>query len=134
MIGLAFDQNVVYRHWLYERLEVPFLGYDVQTISVIRNDEIAAVIAYYNFTKRDCFIAAAAEGFWLTKSVIQVVFRYPFVQLECKRITAICNERNERSIKLVTGLGFKQEGRVRDYYESADALVLGLLKHECRYL
>ena len=134
MIGLVFDQNIVFRHWLYQRLEVEFLGYDVQTIGIVRNDQIAAVIGYYNFTKRNCFIAVAGDGFWLTRSVIRVAFRYPFVQMNHERVTALCNERNAKSIKLMTGLGFSNEGQFRNYYHNADALAFGMLKNECRYL
>tara|TARA_R110000744_G_scaffold340607_1_gene445860 strand:- start:3386 stop:3820 length:435 start_codon:yes stop_codon:yes gene_type:complete len=74
-------------------------------------DEIMAVAIYNNF--RDCDIEisfAASTPKWATRGNIRAMLSYPFVQLGVKRLSAITTKKNKRCRKLLTGLGFRQEG------------------------
>ena len=54
------------------------------------------------------FVAATPR--WATQGNIRAMLSYPFVQLGVKRLSAITTKKNQRGRKLLTGVGFKQEG------------------------
>ncbi len=75
--------------------------------------------------------------FWkmgLTSEAVKVVLDYSFTELNLFRMGAVTYPQNEASINLLTGLGFKEEGRLRGYLyqnqQSHDALIFSLLKPE----
>ena len=74
--------------------------------------KIMAVAIYNNYRYSDdieiSFVAATPR--WATQGNIRAMLSYPFVQLGVKRLSAVTNKNNKRSRKLLTGLGFKQEG------------------------
>lgn len=51
------------------------------------------------------------------------------------RVTAMCRPDNDRSIRLIRHCGFQYEGFCRLGLEGRwDALVFGMLRHECRWI
>jgi RimJ/RimL family protein N-acetyltransferase len=62
------------------------------------------------------------------------VIEFAFTVLSLHRIEADVDPRNERSLRLLARLGFKQEGLLRERYqvdgEIQDAAILGLLRSE----
>ena len=69
----------------------------------------------------------------LTRSRIRLLFRYPFEQLGVERISCVIAASNVRSRKVVEGLGWTQEGAIRQFYaDDEDGILFGILKSECR--
>lgn len=68
------------------------------------------------------------------KEAILPIIRYGFEQMDLNRIEAFIAPGNLPSQKLVTRLGFKQEGCLREHYRkdgvTEDSLVFGLLRKE----
>lgn len=80
-------------------------------------------------------IVAASPRWALSRTVIRILFRYPFNQLGVQRVTATVAKKNDRSRKLVSGMGFTLEGTLRRGWDGRQhALVYGMLKDECRWL
>jgi hypothetical protein len=80
-------------------------------------------------------IIAADSPEWCLPGVLRELFRYPFEIAGCIRLTAIIRDGNTRSLRLCQGLGFKREGVLRRAYDGkTNAIVLGMLKHECKWL
>lgn len=75
-------------------------------------------------------VATEGKGLKSAMELIRAVFAYVFDQSNCRRCTVRISERNEKSIKLATRLGFKVEGRLRQGFGDADALVFGLLRDD----
>jgi RimJ/RimL family protein N-acetyltransferase len=75
-------------------------------------------------------------GGGLASEAVQLALGYAFDELGLHRIEADIDPRNERSIALVTRLGFRREGYLRERYhvggEIQDALLFGLLAREWR--
>lgn len=69
-----------------------------------------------------------------TIEAIKEVLRFSYNELGLNRVGAVVYPENEPSLRLLRGLGFTQEGILRDYmYQSNqyhDTIVLSLLKHE----
>ena len=71
---------------------------------------------------------------WCSRRVLQTVFGFAFDFWHCRRINALIDTNNRRSLKLAEGVGFRREGKLRQYRENGrDVYVLGLLKNECNY-
>lgn len=120
------------RLWLEERTSVKlhpentFMATDVC-------GKLQTAVAFSNYRPdTDIEITVATEGKGLkgAASLIRQVFIYVFEQSNCRRCTARIRADNEKSIKLVTRLGFKVEGRLRQGFGDADALVFGLLRDD----
>lgn len=72
---------------------------------------------------------------WCLPGVLRELFRYPFDVARCQRLTAIVRDGNEAALKLNLGLGFRKEGILRRGYDGrTNAIVLGMLRHECKWL
>ena len=71
---------------------------------------------------------------WCNKRVLSAIFDYPFNQLQCKRVTAQTDPANPAVCNFLKRIGFIEEGRLRQALPHGDALVLGMLRHECRWV
>lgn len=75
-----------------------------------------------------------ADKRWCTRRVLKVAFGLAFEALGCHRINIIVSKSNVKSLKLVKGLGFVQEGILRKYRGSGeDCYIFGMLKSECKW-
>lgn len=92
-------------------------------------------VLYDNFVKFNIQTHIVLMPGAMTPLFLGEVFRYPFEQLACRRITAMVSDRNQRSKRLCKRLGFKLEGICREAYpDGSDLYVFGMLKGECRWL
>jgi RimJ/RimL family protein N-acetyltransferase len=74
---------------------------------------------------------AADTARWATRDTIKRLMAWPFVQLDCHRVTCRCAGSNERAIRFCRGIGFKDEGVMRlGWSKDEDAILLGLLRDE----
>ena len=68
---------------------------------------------------------------WATRQTVNFILGLPFEQFGVTRITALIDRSFTASRKLVTDVGFKQEGVARQILPHArDAVIYGLLKSE----
>lgn len=80
-----------------------------------------------------------AKPYWgqgLMKEVLPVVVRFGFEVMRLHRVEARVDPRNAGSVRLLQGLGFRQEGLLRDAALSegayCDTLLMGLLQTDPR--
>jgi len=96
--------------------------------SATDSGEIAGVFFFDSNESGNCF--AASYGFlskWCTKELIISALSLAFTELGNKRITAIVDASNLRSIKLNLRIGFKVEGVMEDY-GTGKGIIMGLLR------
>lgn len=105
-------------------------------IGLARGSRILAVVAYNNFNWPDIFMHIGAEpgALWATRDFFQCIFHYPFVQLNCKRATALVARKNKASRNLCEKLGFTLEGKCTHALPNDDLIIYGMLRDKCRYL
>lgn len=113
----------------------PFYAYGV----ALNGKPIAGVV--YNWYREMKYgndmrvIIASDDPRWCLPGVLRELFRYPFEFARCERLTAVIRDGNTRSLKLCQGLGFKREGTLRRGYDGrTNAILLGMLKQECRWI
>ncbi len=103
--------------------------------SVTENREIMAVVVFSRFTKFNCELSLATvtpKG--INRAFIRAVFRYPFVQLGLKRVTAIIEDGNIKAFDLDRRLGFVDEAKLKSWYGEKDGFMLRMLKEECKWV
>jgi RimJ/RimL family protein N-acetyltransferase len=121
--------------WAQKRLP-GFIGWSGAYIAIgfEQAGEIKGAVVFTNCTPTNINAAIVLDA-PLTRQFLRAVFYYPFLQLKVKRITALVDASNEKSMSLTKKLGFKQEGRLREAaVDGGDTLVFGILHRECKYL
>ena len=79
--------------------------------------------------------SAGSNRLWVTKTLIRVVFSYPFKQLGCRRLSTMVRADNPHAHKFALHAGFKLEGTIRQAEpDGTDLMFYGMLADECRWL
>lgn len=122
--------------WALERIGIGQFREDAKAIGLERNGELVAVCAYDTFSPRDCqmHIASDGTGRWLTREFLVRSFAYPFIQCDLPRVTGIVAAKNRAALKFDHHLGFRTEGYCPLALPDDDAVILGLLRRECRFI
>jgi RimJ/RimL family protein N-acetyltransferase len=93
---------------------------------------VLGVVLFSRFTEGGCEISVAASSpRFITKEFARAVAGYLFGQCNYRRVTAFIAVGNLKSLNLAQRLGFKVEGRVRSWFQSGDAYILGLTRDDC---
>lgn len=132
------NQDEMVAEWVAKR--IPNFTFDgpYSAIGLVNGQgHLLAGVIYERFTQIDIHvhIAAVPGKRWISRHWLNEVFRYPFVQLGCARMTGLVPARNEAAQKFDEHLGFRLEGRLRKALPNGeDLLIYGMLKEECRWL
>lgn len=140
MSELVFDQDSIVGQWVASRIPhiqtSENLG-DFVAIGVVNSDgnEIAGIV-YNNYRHTNIELQFASEDpKWATPRTIGLLLSYPFIQLGVPRVTCICNKRNKRIRRFLEGVGFKNEGTIRETLPMPDgklenAIIYGMIRRE----
>lgn len=115
-----------------------FHGSDFTSLSLVKGLETQAVVLYNNWNPGNSIevhLAAVPGKRWLTRPFLSAAFRYPFLELGVRRMTALIAADNEPSLRWTRHIGFVQEGIAREAWaEGVDIVIFGMLRSECKYL
>lgn len=121
--------------WLAERVRGWTPSGQEVAIASVRDNRITAVVAYANYRGGNIEMTCAGEGNWMTRGNLAGFYAYPFVQLGCRRVTALVHRKNAKSRKLMERLGYTLEGKIREAAEDGrDLMLYGLLKSEADHI
>lgn len=136
MAKLIYGEEDRLLPWAQERIGVVFRD-DAKTIGLERDEQIAAVVVFDNFSETDVYMHIASDGTraWMSKTLLLAAFAYPFMQLGLLRVTGLVPAQNTDALKFDEHLGFVREG----YHPKAgpggcDLVSLGLLRDHCRFI
>lgn len=105
-----------------------------QAIGWERNGILTAGVVYTEYSGANIVTAIALDE-PMTRKFLKTAFWYPFVQLRTRRITALVEQSNIKSLRLCKHLGFEFEGSLRQAAaDGGDVFVLGMLRGECKWL
>lgn len=123
------------KEWLCPRLKmVPTPQLQViGNVDPITND-ILGVVGYDDYTGASCTVHAAGEAGWLSKTMLWVMFDYPFNQLNCNVILAATLSTNAHALKWNSKLGFKTECVLKGAHPRGDLVIRSLYKKDCKWL
>jgi RimJ/RimL family protein N-acetyltransferase len=129
------DERVI--DWVGERVNELNFGLGSVGIGLEEDGELIAGVVFNMFTgpSISMHVAAAPGKRWMTKDFLWRCFAYPFLQLNCNRVTGLTRVVNFEAQKFIEHLGFKREGLIRRACEDGtDMILYGMLKEECRFL
>lgn len=130
----GMHQNIA--NWVAERIPHVESFEKSTTIGVMdeKGDPIGAVV-YHEYRDGGIQMSCAATSrHWLSSKVLGSIFRYPFKQLECARVTALTPSKNVHTRQFLERLGFVQEGVMRRGFGNDDCVVYGMLREECKWM
>ncbi len=112
-------------------------GYPPERMSgflvVDEGDMIRGVVVLSNYTKgANVDMSGIGHGCW-TVPVIRELARICFDFFGCRRVSAKTRKDNRAARKALKAMGFREEGKLRDFYEDGcSAIQYGLLRREQR--
>jgi len=134
MLHILLNRDDYVSAWLQSK--IPGISFnDCKAIGIIKDQKLIAGVVYHNL--RDGQIEASiavTDKNWANKTILYALFAYPFKQCNCHRILVTVRDNNNKSIKLAKRLGFKHEGKLRQMFPPHDAVLLGMLRNDCKWL
>ena len=105
------------------------------TIGVEHNGELIAGVVFTDYHGHAISVSMASTSpLWASRRTLAGIFAYPFVQLNCDRLTA-CTGRSMVSVReFLERLGFVEEGLLRRGFADDDCVIYGMLREECRWI
>ena len=135
MRRVILDQRDRCAEWARQRIaHVPSWGEWCEAIGLEDDGELLAVVVYNLYSGADIamHIAAVPGRRWMTREFLRVAFRYPFVQLGCRRVSGYVPASNTDAQRFDEHLGFVREGLMRHALPDDDIIVYGMLREEAR--
>jgi len=133
-----FSQDPDYLDIAADIIGVPYFDANTTyTIAIFDDDcEFQAVVLYNNWEERNVSMhIASVSPKWATLGSLRTVFAYPFQELGVHRVTAATRENNAKARSMLARLGYKQEGELRQYYETGESdIIYGMTRDECRWI
>ena len=96
--------------------------------------KLMAGVLYEDFNGANIVCHIAGEGNWASRGFLNVIFDYPFNQLNVGRITVPVASTNLKSINLVTRMGFTLESTLAQAIPDGDLHLFRMFRKECKYL
>jgi RimJ/RimL family protein N-acetyltransferase len=136
--GLLLGADRFVADWVAEKLNDMPWATSFSALGMLDQDRkrLIAGVIYHGYTGTDIILSIAATSpKWCRKSNLAMIFNYPFNTLGCRRATVIVDEHNHRSLRMVRGFGFQQEGLLREAApDGSNRILFGMLKQECKFL
>lgn len=109
----------------------------VKGIGLANNGELIAGVLYDDWNGTNIWMHVAAEPGkrWLTREYMRVCFAYPFIQLQCKRISGWVEASNYEARRFDEHLGFRPEAVLSGAGRNEDDVIIYVMRREeCKYV
>jgi len=137
MIRIVIDQHDEVGRWIFAHTpaQATWITGQGSCIGFVDNGTLIAGVAYTMFNGASVWCAVAQESSrWVNRTNLWAIFYYPFVQLGCRRISALVYGDNLKSQRFLEHLGFTREATLVDAAPNGDQFVYRLLKRDCLWL
>lgn len=133
--GLTFDIDAV--HAFVSSLTPINRVSGSQAIGLVRGGELVAGVVYEGFNGANVWlhVGAIPGRRWMTREFLRAVFRYPFEQLGCKRVSGYVEAWNMDARRFDEHVGFSPEAVLSGAASDGGDVILYVMKREeCRYV
>jgi len=136
LIFATGEANKAIAKWVSDRIPHVSEFSNMMTIGVqSENGQPLGAVVYHEYRDNDIQMSCAADDkHWLSKKALEAIFRYPFSQLGCIRVTALTPSKNVHTRQFLERVGFTQEGIMRKGFCDDDCVVYGMLRDECKWI
>ena len=122
--------------WVSEKItstgEVGFNG-NYNSLGVVHDDALIAGVVYHDWHpvyRTICIQLVSTSPRWASRKTIEALGNYPFIDLNCHRVTALINSNNKNALRLAEGVGFKREAVLERAAGDNDIIILRLFQDE----
>ena len=116
--------------WASDRLGLKSFG-PCSVVGVHHGNKLVAVAVFSEYRHPNIEITFVTESpRWASPKTVRTILSYPFLQLGCKRITAITEAANQPARAFLCRLGFCKEGEHPDALPTGMAITYGLLRKD----
>lgn len=136
MKKVIYGEDKRVREWVGAQIDEVYPEH-ATAIGLEQDGELIAGVVFdlYTGPSISMHVAAVPGKRWMTKDFLWRCFAYPFLQLQCNRITGLVRADNLVAQKFDEHLGFKREGLLRKAAaDGTDYVLYGMLREECRWL
>ncbi len=108
-----------------------------QGIGLERDGELIAGVLYDDFNGSNIWmhVAAKPNSNWLNRMYLKACFAYPFLQLNCKRVSGWVESSNTDARRFDEHLGFQQEAVLSSAArDGGDVIIYRMFKEDCRFI
>jgi RimJ/RimL family protein N-acetyltransferase len=109
----------------------------IKGIGLEQDGELIAGVLYDDWSGTNIWmhVAAIPGRRWLNREYLRVCFGYPFIQLNCLRISGWVEESNWEARRFDEHLGFKPEAVLeRAARDGGNVIVYRMFREECRFI
>lgn len=136
MKKVIYGEDVRVAKWVGDQIDEVYAP-GSSAIGLEQDGELIAGVVFDMYTGPSItmHVAAVPGKRWMTKDFLWRCFAYPFIQLQCSRVTGLVRVDNLVAQKFDEHLGFVKEGLLRRAAkDGTDYIVYGMLREECRFL
>jgi RimJ/RimL family protein N-acetyltransferase len=132
-VELVYGLDADVLKWVKSRYGFEFCPPCV-AVGIGDGEQIVGAVVWNDYSGPNIEGSCVGDPKAFTRSIIRECFAYPFVQLNCRRVTIHVAAKNTKVHDLAKRLGFEPEGVMPHYYQDDDALLFGLLREKCRWV
>tara|TARA_B100000073_G_scaffold346911_1_gene359571 strand:- start:1873 stop:2283 length:411 start_codon:yes stop_codon:yes gene_type:complete len=134
-VKVIIDEPKRVTKWASEHLENHPRLLWTQAFGFEFEGKLVGAVVFTDYSKNDIHVSVASTNpIWWQRRFLRAMYEYVWNQCGCLRISAMASEVNRKSRKLLERLGFKEEGRLRNFHGEHDAVVYGQLRSECKWI
>ena len=132
MTEITSDKLIV-GPWVAKKTFGTFAPDTSEAIGLKRRGELVAGVIYEAWNGASMVVHVAVQGL-MTRSYLAAIYHYPFVHVGVNKLIAPVGEGNKESIRFVSKMGFRLEGRIPDAHPDGALLLYTMSREQCRYL
>lgn len=109
----------------------------MQGVGLERDGALVAGVIYEGFNGQNVWmhVGAIPGKRWLVRDYLRYCFRYPFLQLGCKRVSGYVESHNHSARRFDEHLGFSEEARLKGAAsDGGDVILYVMWRDQCRFL
>lgn len=129
------DSSGFVSQWVGSQIDIE-LPDGAMSFGFIDKNKLVGGITLYDLKRGSCALAIASRTpRWCLPENLKEMFGRVFKDLGVRYLYTLTPAGNERAKKLASGMGFKQDGVLREMgAEGDDLIVFGMLKRDCPFL
>lgn len=134
-VQICFDKTGDVFNWVIQNLETSPENFAKHiTLGIMLEGKIIAGVILSDIRENvDVWLTIFSDNKrWCNKRILCAIFGVCFELLKCRRASVRVDEKNQKSIKLIEGLGFQKEGVLKGFEDNGhDSIIYAMFNNQC---
>lgn len=120
-------------YWVSDHLGSGYNPQRSNAIGLVREGRVVAGVIYTDWNGKSVICHIAIDG-RINRFYLFAIYDYAFNVCGVNKVIVPVWSDNEKSLRMVTRMGFTEEGRIKDAQPNGDIILLTMAKTDCRFL